>query len=257
MYFLKKAWPFVVAAIVVSIGAFVLGRVNKPESSVVTIYKQVTPTPKANRAQGATAEVAGDVHTPPESTSETGYDRRAPIELRETGDESVASDAEGDANGSVIVKESMPHITKGEVPSELSREAMERSHKEYRQQQRILEIMEEMGHYANNSPTSREDAARFIELRQELLRIQQERGQLHQTGGDVFKTNEFFKMALTHTTDDGRFPTSKASILIEGIRENTPDSPEKRVALERLNRIVATAIENGDEYFDLNSNSNE
>ena len=254
MYFLKKVWPFAIAAIVVGVGAFFFGRANKP-GPPVTIYKTVQPAPKANEAQNTRAEVADHVYIPPESTSETGHRSRSPIEieLREMEGEAITSNTEDDTNTSMVAEELTPHIAKGEVPPELSREAMERRHKEYRQQQRVLEIVEEMRHYANNSVNSREDNLRLLELQQELLRIQQERGLLDdQTGGDVFKAHEFLKTALTHTTDDGRFPTAKASVLIEGIREHTPDSPEKQVALERLNRVVATAIENGDEYFDPN-----
>ena len=118
MYFLKKAWPFVVAAIVVSIGAFVLGRVNKPEPSVVTIYKEVAPTPESNEAQRSTAEVAGHVPTPPESMAGTGHDRRTPIELRGTEGEAVPSDAEGNTKGSVVAEGTTPRNTKGVVPPE-------------------------------------------------------------------------------------------------------------------------------------------
>ena len=251
MYFLKKVWSFAIAAIVVGVGAFFFGRANKPESPV-TIYKAVQPVPKANEIQNTRAEFADHVYIPPESTSEAGHRGRLPIELRETESEGGTSNAEDNINKSMVGQEPTPHIAKGEVPPEHSREAMERSHEEYRQQQRVLEIMEEIRGYANNSVNSREDTLRLLELQEELLRIQQERGQLYQTGGDAFKVNEFFKTVLTHTTDDGRFPTAKASVLIEGIRENTLNFPEKQVALERLNRIVATAIENGDEYFDLN-----
>ena len=252
MYFLKKVWIFAIAAIAVGVGAFFFSRANKP-GSPVTIYKVVQPTPKANEAQNTRAEVADHVYIPPESTSEAGHRGHSPIEHRETEGEEGTSNVEGDTNKSMVGEEPTPHIDKGEVPPELSREAMERRHEEYRQQQRVLEIVEEMKRYANNSVNSREDNLRILELQQELLRIQQERGLLDdQTGGDVFKAHEFLKTALTHTTDDGRFPTAKASVLIEGIREHTPDSPEKQVALERLNRVVATAIENGDAYFDPN-----
>ena len=251
MYFLKKVWLFAIAVIVVGVGAFFFGRANKP-GPPVTIYKAVQPTPKANEAQNTRAGFADHVYIPPESTSETGHRDRSPIELGDTEGEEGISNAESNTNKSMVGEEPTPHIAKGEAPPEHSREAMERSHKEYRQQQRVLEIMEEIRGYANNSVNSREDTLRVLELQEELLRIQQERGQLYQTGGDAFKVNEFFKTVLTHTTDDGRFPTAKASVLIEGIRESTPDFLEKQVALERLNRIVATAIENGDEYFDPN-----
>lgn len=249
MYFLKKGLPFAMAAIVVGVGAFFWGRTNKP-GPPVTIYKAVQPVPKANEAQNTRAGVADHVYT--ESTSETGHRSRSPIELRETEGEEITSNAEDDTNKSMVGEEPTPHIAKGEVPPELSREAMERRHEEYRQQQRVLEIMEEIRGYANNSVTSREDTLRVLELQEELLRIQQERGLLDQTSGDVFKFLEFSKIAATHTTDDGRFPTAKAAVLIEGIRDLTPDSPEKQVALERLNQVVATAMENGDAYFDLN-----
>ena len=221
---------------------------NRPPR--VTIYKVVQPTPKANEAQNTGAEVGDYVYIPPESTSETGHRSRSPIELRETEGEEITPNAEGDTNKSMVAEEPTPHIAKGEVPPELSREAMERRHEEYRQQQRVLEIVEEMRRYANNSVNSKEDTLRLLELQQELLRIQQERGLLDdQTGGDVFKAHEFLKTTITHTTDDGRFPTAKASVLIEGIREHMPDSPEKQVALERLNWVVATAMENGDELL--------
>ena len=252
MYFLKKVWIFAIAAIVVGVGAFFFGRANKL-GPPVTIYKVVQPTPKANAAQNTRAEVVDHVYIPPESTSETGHRGRSLSERRETEGEEITPNAEGDTNKSMVAEEPTPHIAKGEVPPELSREAMERRHEEYRQQQRVLEIVEEMRRYANNSVNSREDNLRLLELQEELLRIQRERGLLDdQTGGDVFKAHEFLKTALTHTTDDGRFPTAKASVLIEGIREHMPDSPEKQVALERLNRVVATAMENGDEYFDPN-----
>ncbi|MDE0684790.1 MAG: hypothetical protein OXI63_17870 [Candidatus Poribacteria bacterium] len=251
MYFLKKAWLFAMAAIVVGVGVFFFGRANKP-GPPVTIYKAVQPAPKANVTQNTRAEVADHVYIPPESTSEVGHRGRSPIELRETEGEEVTSNAEGDTNKSMVGEEPTPHLAKGEVPPELSREAMERRHEDYRQQQRVLEIMEEIRGYANNSVTNREDTLRVLELQEELLRIQQKRGLLEQTGGDVFKALEFSKIAATHTTDDGRFPTAKASVLIEGIRELTPDFPEKQVALERLNQVVATAMENGDEYLDLN-----
>ena len=239
------------AAIVVGVGVFFFGRANKP-GPPVTIYKAVQPAPKANVTQNTRAEVADHVYIPPESTSEVGHRGRSPIELRETEGEEVTSNAEGDTNKSMVGEEPTPHLAKGEVPPELSREAMERRHEDYRQQQRVLEIMEEIRGYANNSVTNREDTLRVLELQEELLRIQQKRGLLEQTGGDVFKALEFSKIAATHTTDDGRFPTAKASVLIEGIRELTPDFPEKQVALERLNQVVATAMENGDEYLDLN-----
>ena len=251
MYFLKKVWIFAMAAIVVGVGAFFWGRTNKP-GPPVTIYKAVQPAPKASAVQNTRAEVADHVHIPPESTSETGHRSRSPIEVRETEGEKTTSNAEGDTNKSMVGEEPTPHIAKDEVPPELSREAMERRHEDYRQQQRVLEIMEEIRGYANNSVTSREDTLRVLELQEELLRIQQARGLLDQTGGDVFKFLEFSKIAATHTTDDGRFPTAKASVLIEGIRYLTPGSPEKQVALERLNQVVATAMENGDKYFDLN-----
>ena len=251
MYFLRKVLPFAIAAIVVGVGAFFFGRANKPGPPVI-IYKAVQLAPKANETQNTPAEVADHVYISPESTSETGHRSRSPIELRETEGEEMTSNAEGDTNKSMVEEESTPHIAKGEVPPELSQEAMEQRHEDYRQQQRVLEIMEEIRGYANNSVTSRENTLRVLELQEELLRIQQKRGLLEQTGGDVFKFLEFSKMAATHTTDDGRFPTAKASVLIEGIRELTPDFPEKQVALERLNWIVATAMENGDEYFDLN-----
>ncbi len=248
MYFLKKVWLFAMAAIVVGVGAFFFGRANKPGPPII-IYKAVQPAPKANEAQNTRAEVADHVYIPPESTSEAGH---RGIELRETEGEKITSNAADDTNKSMVGEEPTPHTAKGEVPPELSREAMERRHEDYRQQQRVLEIMEEIKGYANNSVTSKEDNLRVIELQEELLRIQQARGLLEQTSGDVFKVLEFSKIALTHTTDDGRFPTAKASVLIKGIRELTPDSPEKQVALERLNRVVATAMENGDEYFDPN-----
>ena len=249
MYFLKKVWIFAMAAIVVGVGAFFFGRTSKL-GPPVTIYKAVQPAPKANEAQNTRAGVVDHVYT--ESTSETSHRGRSPIELRETEGEEITSNAEDDTNKSMVGEEPTPHIAKGEVPPELSREAMERRHEEYRQQQRVLEIMEEIRGYANNSVTSREDTLRVLELQEELLRIQQARGLLDQTDGDVFKFLEFSKIAATHTTDDGRFPTAKASVLIEGIRDLTPGSPEKHVALERLNQVVATAMENGDEYFDLN-----
>ena len=252
MYFLKKVWIFAIAAIVVGVSVFFLGRANKP-GPPVTIYKVVQPAPEANAAQNTRAEVADHAYIPPESTSETSHRGHSLIERRETEGEEGISNAEGDTNKSMVEEELTPHIAKSEVPPELSREAMERRHEEYKQQQRVLEIVEEMRRYANNSGNSREDTLRLLELQQELLRIQQARGLLDdQTGGDVFKAHEFLKTAITHTTDDGRFPTAKASVLIKGIREHTPDSPEKQVTLERLNRVVAIAMENGDAYFDLN-----
>ena len=256
MYFLKKAWPFAIAAIVMGIGVFLFGRANKPVPPV-TIYKVIQPTPKADEAQHTRADVAGHVHTPPESTSKTDHRSSSPIELRETEGEEIISNAEGNTHTSVVEEEPTSDIAEGEVPPELSEEARERRREEYnRQQQRVLEIREEIERYADNSNGSRAEHLRLIELTQELLRIQQERGMLYEdTDGAVSKTFqafEFFKTVDAHTTDDGRFPTAKADVLIEAMREHTPDSPEKQIFLERINRIVATAIENGDEYLDPN-----
>ena len=193
MYFLKKAWPFVLAAIVVSVGAFVFGRANKPPS-VVTIYKQVTPTQKAGKNAIDTSEKAVENQVSPPVRVQTP--------LHVTGSEDVTFVTEGNHSETTTV----PHVTKGAVPPELSREVMERHHEDAMKEKQVLEIMGELRTYANRD-ISREESTRVIELQEKLVRIQQERGLLYREGGNTFETLDYLKFSAAHITEDGRFPT--------------------------------------------------
>ena len=255
MIFLKKAWPFVVAAIVVSIGAFVLGRANKPPS-VVTIYKEVTPVPKANRSQSPTAEVSGHVHTLPESTSETGHRG----ELRGPGSESVSSDAEGDANDSLVAEETASRVTKGGVPPELSREAMEQLDERARLQQQRDEIRKALQTFSGRD-LSNEEFLHVLDLRKEYQSVQQKLGVFEAEGVDTSAGLDYFRFMATHSQKDGRIPTSKAPQFLElfekvGKNLSEQQSIEHQAMLEQFGKIAHQAIENGDEYFQPRYESN-
>ena len=255
---LKKGWIFVIVAVIICVVGFIFGRSQAPQAPI-KIYKAVETTQESPKH---VVKDASQVQTQTESPSasrdaETGDQKSSAIEVSAFESEEIMTHAEAPHSESIVEGETTSHITKGAVPPELSRDAMERTHKEYQQEQRVLDIMAEMSEYANKSSISREDSLRVLKLQQELLQIQQDRGMLHQEGGNAFENNEFLQFATTRTTDDGRFPTSKGHLLIEGIRKNTPDSPEKQDSLERIHRIVTAAIENGDEYFYLNPDADE
>ena len=252
MYFLKKAWPFVFAAIVVSVGAFVFGRANKPPS-VVTIYKQVAPTPEANEAQNTPGEDAGHVHTPPESTSETGHRRHSP-------GEAVTSNAEGNANGSVVVEETTPHITKGAVPPELSREAMEQLHEQARLRQQGDKIWKELQTFSDRDISS-EEFLHVLDLREKYQGIQQKLGVFDAEGVDISTGLDYLKFMATHSQKDGRIPTSKALQFLElfekvGRNLSEQQSIEHQAMLEQFGKIAHQAIENSAEYFQPRYESN-
>lgn len=249
MYFFKKAWPFAVAAIIVGVGAFVFGRVNKPPSQI-TIYKQVTPTPKAQENAIETSEEVVENQISDPVRAQTPLHVAADMDGT---DREAATSAAEENHGETTGETTVPHITKDVVPPELSREAMERRREEAMKEKQILEIVEELRTYADRD-VSPEESIRVIELQEELLRIQQERGLLHQEGGNTFETLDYLKFSAAHVTEDGRFPTAQGTRLLEKLSNLGPDTPEKQTVLEHLTQVLNTAIENGDEYFQVDPN---
>lgn len=251
MSFLKKSWPFVLAGVIVCIGGFVFGLANNPKSPI-KIYKTVDPTQMepVHQTQGSARE--GDRQAPQTSNFSQGTvqsTQQEPVRDPSGSDIVTSSSVESDSKTTEGVVAESPD-TKGAVPPELSRKAMERLHRETRREQRIREIMEEISTYANRDISNKE-FLQVVELQEELVRIQQESGMHYQEKEGISAMFNYFKFAATHMTEDGRFPTGEGQRLIEGIQATAPDSVEKQQAIEQLNQTLKIAIENGDEYFKL------
>lgn len=254
MLFLKKVWFFALVAVIVCLVCFIFGRSQAPDVPV-TIYKTVeTPTPQREidrRARDITTET--DKQAP--QTLDTS--QVAKSESEETVLDEIDSDAlnsfsvghDGEMTERVVAA---PDNAKGEVPPELSSEAMEHLHEEHRRQIRIRDILEELSTYANRD-ISNEEFLRVIDLQEELQNIEKERGNLQEDDLGLSAAFDYVRFAATHMTEDGRFPTQQGQRLLEGLRSTVPDTPERQQAIEHLTRVLNIAIENGDEYFKLGS----
>lgn len=250
MLFWKKVWIFALVAVIVCVIGFIFGRSQAPEVPG-TIYKTVeTPQREIDhRAQDIITEAGKQAPQTPDT----------PQGVKSEPEETVLDETDSDAFNSFSVERdgemteggvATPDDAKREVPPELSSEAMEELHREAAFETRIREIQSELSTFANRD-ISNEEFLHVIELQEELLSIQKERGLLHQEGGDVSATFDHFKFTAQHMTEDGRFPTRHGQRLLEGIRSTGPDTPEKQQAMEHLTRVLNIAIENGDEYFKL------
>lgn len=250
MFFFKKGWIFVIVAVIVCVVGFIFGRSQAPDVPV-TIYKPVETTQRTTvrRVQDTTTET--DKHasqTPYTPQGVKSESEEVVLDAPESEDvNSLSVEREGEITSGVVAA---PDNAKGEVPPELSSEAMEELHREAAFDTRIREIQSELSTFANRD-ISNEEFLHVIELQEELLSIQKERGLLHQEGGDVSATFDHLKFTAQHMTEDGRFPTRHGHRLLEGLRSTGPDSPEKQQAVEHLTRVLNIAIENGDEYFKL------
>ena len=244
MYFLKKAWPLVVAVMVVSIGAFLFGSANKP-APPVKIYKVTTPTRQQrdtptkieNKTGSSTVQNQG-------SRPATGGNLQESPEIPGTASKEGALASESVHSEPT----SGTPVTKGAVPSELSREAMEQLQKQEELRKRSAEIWAELQTFANREISNKE-FLQALDLQKEHSRIQQELGIFDKEEQDSALDFEYFRFMATHSTEDGRLPTSQAIQFLDLFERTGPNTPQHQDMLRQFRKIARQAMENGDEYF--------
>ena len=244
MSFVKKAWPLILTVLVVSIGAFLFGRANKP-APPVKIYKVTTPTQQQIEAPTKT-----EAKTDSSIVQNQGSRPATDGSLQESPDIPRTDSKEGALATEVVPSEptSGTPVTKGAVPPELSREAMEQLQKQEELRKRSAEIWAELQTFANRE-ISNEEFLHALDLQKEHFRIQQELGIFDKDGQDSALDFEYFRFMATHSTEDGRLPTSRAIQFLDLFERTGPNTPEHQSMLRQFRKIAHQAMENGDEYF--------
>ena len=237
MSFLKKVLPFVLAALVVSTGAFIFGRANKPEAPI-KVYKATLAPSKTRTSQKTVIPVGTQTVETPESQTDHPNDSSIVSEKPQT-EEGIIDEVD---DSHTLNMEDLSDTEDSDGTPQLSAEELRRQELLRRQ----ADIHEELKALSPGGPVHSADnpqnVLQALTLIKELTLIDEELNGQNNT--DILRYIQRGINTTQSLTPDGKMPITAAAQLA--------DSWEKDGNFEgaRIMRMaIQNALKNGDEVL--------